>query len=98
MTKVMPLEKKVWENAVTQKQHGAAFPKQGFEVLAVVPRWGWSVKLMKDHESVLLFASEVKVASQEFPELVTETAHGVVLNDIMLVERSQPKKPCAFSK
>ena len=96
--KIRPLEKKMWENAVSQKQHGASFQKQGFEVLAVVPQWGWSVKLLNDQESVLLFASEVKSASEKFPELIKDTDLGVESNSIMLVERPRLKKPCVFSK
>lgn len=98
MSKVKPLEKRVWENAVAQKDHGAAFPKQGFEVLSVVPKWGWSVKLMNDLESVILFASEVKAASAKYPDLVTETPNGVILHDQLKVERPGAKKACVFSK
>ena len=97
MAKVNVLGKKVWEDAVTQKEHGAAFPSQGFEVLAAVPMWGWSVKLSSDHESIILFASEVKTATKDYPDLVTVTDNGVILNDKAHVARTRVKKACTFS-
>ena len=96
MSKENNLDKKVWEEAVMQKEHGAAFPSQGFEVLAAVPKWGWSVKLMDDFESIILFASEVKAASKDYPNLVTITDRGVRLNNKALVERKKAKKACVF--
>jgi len=97
MSRVNNLDKKVWEEAVMQKEHGAAFSSQYFEVLAAVPKWGWSVKLMDDFESIILFASEVKAATKDHPDLVTITDRGVKLNNKALVERKKAKKACTFS-
>ncbi len=97
MSKVKALNKKTYENAIPPKEHGAAFGKQGFEVSNVVDEWGWVVNLSHDHESVLLFANEVKAATKTHPSLVTLTDTGVILNPKAKVERRQSRKSCEFS-
>ena len=96
MSKVKALNKGVYDNAVSRKELGAPFPKQGYEVLAVAPNHGWVVKL-HDHESVLLFANEVKAGAKDYPDLVRISPQGVILNDKALIARVKAKEACTFS-